>query len=123
MGREIKFRAWHNQIKEMTHDAQPINVFNEYLAKEQFELMQYTGLTDKNGVSIYEGDIVKTIDTNRFKCLDGDLGIVSFTKGCFTLNSPEYEYDQFVWLNRIGILGQYGEVIGNIYENSNLMEK
>lgn len=72
--REIKFRAWHKKIRKMFQvgqitlekgiwdyepdDRKNIGVSIPY--QPSFILMQYTGLHDKNGKEIYEGDIVKT---------------------------------------------------------------
>lgn len=58
--RPIKFRAWDKENKKMIYN--PDFVFPNYAMDENasvFVLMQYTGLKDKNGKEIYEGDIVK----------------------------------------------------------------
>lgn len=67
--RDIKFRAWHKKEKYI-EPVDDLQMFNEdlnigipskdyFLGKEDVILMQYTGLHDKNGKEIYEGDIVK----------------------------------------------------------------
>lgn len=71
--------------------------------------MQFTGLTDKNGREIYEGDIYRlTFDGG--KTFDPDLKAVR--------NFVEDSY----WLKSLGYQGQDVEVIGNIYENPELLK-
>lgn len=114
--REIKFRAWDGNIGLMHDD---ISMFVDYsyngvVPRNGVVLMQFTGLTDKNGIEIYEGDIVHT--TAEFDYHDHSKNrAVEFTKGQFILNGSQ--------LSLAGELSQYDcEAIGNIYENPELLE-
>ncbi len=116
--RQIKFRAWDKKKKKMIFKGFEFELsllecessgedFIGYgrFEAQRFELMQYTGLKDKNGKEIYEGDLLKIID------IDYDRKRkyrVDFVNGAFVDN-------YYHWL----ISGSKNvEVIGNIYETS-----
>jgi hypothetical protein len=129
--RGIKFRAWDKDNKEMIYQSEnttkPNGImeaqftfdemgawiftrnYGEQVCNEvkNFELMQYTGLKDKNGKEIYEGDIDGS---------DEPMYVV-FENGSFGLkykDMPNY-FDTCIDWNRV-------EIIGNIYENPELLK-
>ena len=117
--RKIKFRAWDkiiNNIKLLSGFNFP-NLYNIDLygilnqscrmMKNDIILMQYTGLKDKNGKEIYEGDILDTTQSGKCK--------VVFTEGCFFM---DFIHSRFpICTNDYEI-----EVIGNIHENPELLK-
>ena len=80
--------------------------------------MQFTGLTDKNGVGIYEGDVVRGISS-----YDGRVtfrpAIVGFHKGLFAVQHPN---GRTVSLHDVIINNNECHIIGNIHENPELIE-
>ena len=132
--REIKFRAWDKNTNTMYENISilpsmeciAINVdydhdFQEYCIDESYvvelkdvELLEYTGLKDKNGVEIYEGDIVETT-----RALNHIIGIVTMIKGCWYIQDGEDSYYRLI--PRFGKVEN--KVIGNIYENKELLEE
>jgi uncharacterized phage protein (TIGR01671 family) len=119
--RKLKFRIWSPIYKEFWHK----NFGQKFLLKDTDVVMQFTGLTDKNGKEIYEGDILMTGGSKKWLEPGGECcaykqykGIVSFNKKTasfyFSNNSKEKD---FYWPpNR-------PKVIGNIYENPDLIKK
>ena len=110
--RPIKFRAWDEEARLM--------VSPELVAQTALEdaleggvLMQYTGLKDKNGLEIFEGDVV----TNAH-----DRGKVVYKLGGFTATWRHRDYNPHldVWVEN-GCAQV--EVIGNVYENPELLDK
>ena len=117
MSREIKFRIW-DKINRMWLRCFNVNLF-DIGDLPNVELMQYTGVKDKNGKEIYEGDIVKykfPYDT-RLK----HISPVKFleTEASFGIKDI---YGNEIPLYTISA-NNYFEVIGNIYENKNLLEE
>jgi len=120
--REIKFRAWDKANKFMHQDVQDgLNAVNEKgvpviglsfgrLCRDEGNvIMQYTGLTDKNGKEIYEGDIIKYLGHyDGFDC-EG-IGKVMFYNYRFEVDDINIRH-----------LSIHVEVIGNIYENKELL--
>ncbi|GKV70248.1 hypothetical protein NCCP2716_27460 [Sporosarcina sp. NCCP-2716] len=126
--REIKFRAWEESEKRMYADIQkgiwedPDDwlYFGDILGLERFKVMQYTGLKDKNGREIYEGDIIicrKYIDGNIVE-YTRERGYVNCAFGAFGLHRKQGYYRPFKdWLEDYEF-----EVIGNIHDNPGLLE-
>jgi len=129
--REIKFRAWDKGLKRMIYLSEPtvenddfsgiVFKLRDYFVSafssdriEDLELMQYTGLRDKNGREVYEGDIV------RFKdWWDEEMvGEVRYSEKdmAFTIVNDFWDGFPIMYADDL-------EVIGNIYENPELLKE
>ena len=123
MSREIKFRAWLKYGKEVV-DVEEIDFMNKVINYidndyennrqeiigayfEDIELMQYTGLKDKNNKEIYEGDILSD------GCNEEYYRVV-FENGSFRAEFEEYSLDLIE-------VTHFCEVVGNIHKNPELL--
>lgn len=116
MKREIKFRAWDKDRKVMRSalgiDPRSKKIIAFLLPDEgggqkeyeNCELMQYTGLKDKNEKEIYEGDIVRSKETNTILTVRWDE---AYCITGFTITND---------------MAKVIEIIGNIYENPDLLK-
>ena len=130
MKREIKFKAWN---KEANRFSKPFTLKSDVLNYTDDDglgivksltneiILQYTGLKDKNGKEIYEGDILERVDTKQ-------TFLVIWNKDCYLVRMI---YDS--WLNKnvlnhkkdgsLNFMTTFEiEIIGNIYENPELIE-
>lgn len=105
--REIKFRFWVKSEKRMEPACSMWWNYIEYLNEDDCIVMQFTGLKDKNGNEIYEGDILANGKGHK-PCL------VSFERDQFVVG----EYGCSLWI----YAGNNKEVIGNVWENPELLK-
>ena len=122
--REFKFRAWSDETKMMYHSHRPNGTNNPMWSYDSVfrannpktHIMQYTGFTDKNGKEIYDGDIAKYMQYKTPIVIIWDWKFAAFDfyhvgdEGARHILSPR-------------IASESIEVIGNIYENPELLEE
>jgi uncharacterized phage protein (TIGR01671 family) len=140
--RELKFRAWYEKEKQYVHFT---GIFNErpvvsqnseirgttLVTKKSYGasiLEQYTGLKDKNGKEIYEGDIVRITDLTAFEMFGGDSPIMkAYTRNWTVLwgevgfkakyCDSDFDFTSDI-IHDLAITGVEYEVIGNIHEKA-----
>ncbi|MFN6748044.1 YopX family protein [Enterococcus faecium] len=87
---------------------------------DKYDLMQSTGMKDKNGVEIFEGDIVQWGDTPDWEEKPIRVAVVKINPDIqFDSNVGIFEYGRFIYRDTERFL----TVLGNIYENSELLEE
>jgi hypothetical protein len=110
--REIKFRVW----SELTKSMSPVASLLDWIYTDntpallalgiRMTFLQFTGLKDKNGREIYEGDVISIHEGY-------ERGSVGFRKGNFVLENTDKAIGNYIT--------ETIEVIGNIYENPELL--
>ncbi|EOW0150806.1 YopX family protein [Listeria innocua] len=127
---EIEFRAWDKEVKEMDYNPSVIEIWQNKPINEQFRLeseekliwMQYTGLKDKNGKKIFEGDIV-AFSEDDFHVFNSQVEyFLEDGYPAFDIKVPStYYFDSNVF-SEVSMSGLYEiEVIGNIHENPEIL--
>jgi len=126
--REVKFKVWSFGQKRWVEKQSSVIKFscelNEVFDTKEYAFQQYTGLEDKNGKEIYEGDILiyeyTQADMSSFSALESPFETcaieeVVFENGAFRFKGDKYStiFDDCSNM----------EVIGNIFENSELLSK
>ncbi len=118
MSRETKFSLYNKIENIYIRNKGNMIIPNGFLVehifhskRDQYDLLQYTGLKDKNGTDIYEGDILR----NKCPCCNdpefNQLYEMIFTNGAFKLKDAGFHYE----------LEERFEIIGNIYDNPELI--
>lgn len=138
--RDIKFRAWDNHKKKMIATGYHVigevtmfGVIDQWVQEQRSDIpsleyynhiieMQFTGLHDKHGNEIYEGDILK-----RSKELEPSfVAVIEFKNGMFGGTTKPYN-NHFIGMPRLNKCdydgGGYDEIIGNIYEHPSLLNQ
>lgn len=133
--REIKFRAWDKKEKKMYYDVQNtydfmINnggcfeeSFKDVLEYDNYVVMQYTNCYDINGKEIYEGDIIRLegVDDREIGSTWEHIGKIAYKRGAFFVCYFDYYADgdeELICDAQV----EFGTVIGNVYENKELLE-
>ena len=125
-----RFRSWYTPFKgktigqEMKYGQAGRLITHAEMAPDKYVLMQSTGMKDKNGAEIFEGDVVAVSVQNGFDYLDNKVCIVKNSIDYSGLVCATVDEDLEYRIFNTELFEEYMyEVIGNIYENSELLEE
>ena len=93
------------------------SVAGEWIVNNDLNLMQSTGLVDKDGKEIFEGDIVRQVRTQPTTENETITGLVTMLEGAWLIMNDCEQLASFLWSET-----DENEIIGNIYENPELLE-
>ena len=127
-----RFRVWHNElgrmmsIKNMWFQDSRIEelelndaVMNDHITAypDEIELMQSTGLKDKNGKEIFEGDVVRQVRTQPTTENETITGVVTMLEGAWSIVNDNKQLASVLWSETAE-----NEIIGNIWEDGDLID-
>lgn len=111
MSRDIKFRAWQDG-QMLTQPLPGIYAMKRFFGflYEDTELMQFTGLNDKHGKEIFEGDIIRHIDITEYPDSREEKEIIEVVESLD------------VYIQTLKWIPHHGEIIGTVHENPELLK-
>lgn len=117
--RDIKFRVWTGN--QMLSAFTLFDIQNELASVSIRDIiMQYTGIDDKNGTPIFEGDIVE--GTCLGYCDDDEFkDVIEFSNGSFCFSKEKWKDGTYDWYSLENYDPEDLEVVGNIYENPEVL--
>lgn len=127
-----RYRAWMKSLKWMcdvtniSFDSKFVDIcqqgdterYTEMSVEfDEITLMQSTGLKDKNGKEIFEGDIVRQVRTQPITENETITGVVIMIEGAWLIMNDCEQLASYLWSET-----DENEIIGNVYENTELLE-
>lgn len=127
-----KFRAWMKSLKWMcdvtniSFDSKLVDICQQgdtercteiSVEFDEIELMQSTGLLDKNNKEIFEGDVVRQVRTQPTTENEVIIGVVTMIEGAWLIMNDNEQLASYLWSET-----DENEIIGNIYENKDILE-